>query len=107
MIPSNSVRLRFDMSHVLWVMTANAVHLAPEPVRSRCAVIALPDITPSQLAEFAAWQGSRMVLSEDGIAAIVEVLECAPKMLGRRLSPRDVNRMLERGVMLEERPRVQ
>jgi len=107
MIPSNSVRLRFDMSHVLWVMTANAVHLAPEPVRSRCAVIALPDITPAQLAEFAMRQGSRMGLSDDGIAAIVDGLERAPRVLGRRLSLRDVNRRLERGVLLEERPRVQ
>jgi len=100
-------RLSFDMSHILWVMTANDVHLALESVRSRCAVIALPDITPAQLAEFAAGQGSRMGLSEDGIAAIVTVLECAPKMLGRRLSLRDVIRMLERGQMLEERPRLQ
>ena len=95
------------MSHILWVMTANAVHLAPEPVRSRCAVIAPPDIAPAELAAFSLRQGRRMGLSDEGIAAIVEVLECAPKMLGRRLSLRDVIRMLERGVMLEERPRVQ
>ncbi len=43
-----------------------------------------------------------MGLSEDGIAAIVEVLDRAPRVLGRRLSLRDVIRMLERGEMLEE-----
>lgn len=103
----NYFRLRFDMSHILWVMTANDVHRTPEPVRSRCQVIELPDISPAQLADFALGQGRRMGLSEDGIAAIVEVLDRAPRVLGRRLSLRDVIRMLERGEMLEERPKVQ
>lgn len=100
-------RLRFDMSHILWVMTANDVHRVLESVRSRCQLIQLPDITSAQLSAFATAQGQKMGLSEPGVEAILEALERAPKVLGRRLSLRDVIRALERGEGLEERPWVQ
>lgn len=100
-------RLRFDMSHILWVMTANDVHKVPETVRSRCQLIQLPDITPAQLSAFAKAQGQKMGLSDPGVEAILEALDRAPKVLGRRLSLRDVIRALERGEGLEERPWVQ
>jgi hypothetical protein len=100
-------RLRFDMSHIVWVMTANNVHKVPETVRSRCQLIQLPDITPAQLNEFARVQGQKMGLSEPGVEAILKALDRAPKLLGRRLSLRDVIRALERGEGLEERPWVQ
>ncbi len=88
-------------------MTANDVHLTPEPVRSRCQVIQLPDITDAQMADFAGRQGRQMGLSEAGIAAVLDTLDRAPRKLGRRLSLRDVIRMLEFGKVLEARPRVQ
>jgi len=100
-------RLQFDMSHVLWVMTANDVHKVPEPVRSRCQVIQLPDITRAQLKAFARAQSQKMGLSDPGVEAILEAIDRAPKALGRRLSLRDVIRMLERGEELEKRPRMQ
>lgn len=100
-------RLRFDISHILWVMTANYVQKVPEPVRSRCQLIQLPDITPVQLNAFVKAQGLKMGLSDPGVEAILEALDRAPKLLGRRLSLRDVIRALERGEGLEERPRVQ
>lgn len=103
----NYFRLRFDMSHIVWVMTANDVHLTPEPVRSRCQVICLPDITLVQMAEFAVRQGRQMGLSEAGVAAVLDALDRAPGVLGRRLSLRDVIRMVEFGETLEARPRVQ
>lgn len=94
------------MSHILWVMTANDVQKVPETVRSRCQLIQLPDITPAQLSGFARVQGQKMGLSDPGVEAILEALDWAPKVLGRRLSLRDVIRALERGEGLEERPRV-
>ncbi|MCL7466743.1 AAA family ATPase [Phaeovulum sp. NW3] len=100
-------RLQFDMSHILWVMTANDVDRAPEPVRSRCQVIQLPDITPAQIADFAMAEGRRMGLSEAGIAAVLDTIEAAPRILKRRLSLRDVIRMLAVGEALETRPRLQ
>lgn len=100
-------RLRFDMSHILWVMTANDVHKVPETVRSRCQLIQLPDITPVQLSAFAKAQGQKMGLSDLGVEAILEALDRAPKVLGRRMSLRDVIRALERGEGLEARPKLQ
>lgn len=100
-------RLRFDMSRILWIMTANQVERAPEPVRSRCQIIRLSDITPEQMADFAILEGKRLGLSEAGIAAVVDAIGIAPRLLGRRLSLRDVIRMLERGEALEARPRLQ
>ncbi len=41
----------------------------------------LPDITPAQMGDFTVRQGRRIGLSEDGIAAIVEVLDRAPSCL--------------------------
>tara|TARA_R110002051_G_C8755483_1_gene500878 strand:- start:34 stop:387 length:354 start_codon:yes stop_codon:yes gene_type:complete len=32
-------RVRFDMSHISWVLTSNTVENVPEPVRNRCLVI--------------------------------------------------------------------
>lgn len=103
----NYFRLRFDMSHILWVMTANDVRTAPEPLRSRSQLIQLPDITPAQIADFATAQARKMGLSDAGLGAILDALDRAPGMLGRRISLRDVIRMLERGEALEDRPRVQ
>ena len=100
-------RLRFDMSHILWVMTANDVHKVPETARSRCQLIQLLDITPTQLSTFARTRGQKMGLSDPGVEAILEILDRAPKVLGPRLSLRDVIRALERGECLEEQPKLQ
>lgn len=36
-------RVRFDMSHISWVLTSNVISNVSEPVRSRCQVIEIPD----------------------------------------------------------------
>jgi hypothetical protein len=40
------LRLRFDMSRVSWIMTANALSPIAAPLRDRCAVFQLPEVTP-------------------------------------------------------------
>lgn len=100
-------RLRFDMSHILWVMTANDVSLVPAPLRSRTAVVTLAGPTPAQMADVVMAEGRRRGLSEESVGAILDALARAGRMLGRQFSLRDIQRMLERAEELEERPRVQ
>jgi len=100
-------RVRFDMSHISWVLTSNTVENVPEPVRNRCLVIEIPDLTIEQLEAFAVKNGRAIGLSEAAIESVVMAISQAPVVTGRRLSLRDVVRMLERAEMLEGRPRLQ
>lgn len=70
-------RLPFDLSHVLWVMTANDGRSVPAPLRSRCPVINLPDISSAQMATFAETEGRRMGLSDAAVEAILDALDRA------------------------------
>lgn len=100
-------RVRFDMSHISWILTSNNVENVSEPVRNRCQVIGIPDVTTAQLQDFALKKGRGLELSEAALDAIVTVIDQAPTVTRRRLSLRDVVRMLERAEMLEGRPRLQ
>jgi len=100
-------RVRFDMSHISWILTSNNVENVSEPVRNRCQVIGIPDVTTAQLQDFALKKGRGLELSEPALDAIVMVIDQAPTVTRRRLSLRDVVRMLERAEMLEGRPRLQ
>ena len=97
-------RVRIDMSHLSWVMTANTLETLPEPVLSRCQVLRIPDVTPEQLQGFARRRGEAMELPDAAVDAVVEVIDRAPETLRSRLSLRDVNRMLERAQDLASRP---
>lgn len=100
-------RVRLDMSHISWVMTSNTISAVPEPLRNRCQTIEIPDVTTEQLQSFAAKKAGAAGLSEDALAAVVEAIAQVPLLTGRRLSLRDVVRMLERAEALEGRPRLQ
>jgi len=95
------------MSHISWILTSNNVENVSEPVRNRCQVIGIPDVTTAQLQDFALKKGRGLELSEPALDAIVMVIDQAPTVTRRRLSLRDVVRMLERAEMLEGRPRLQ
>lgn len=41
-----ALRIRFDMSRVNWILTANDIDLVPKPLRDRCRVFQMPDVTP-------------------------------------------------------------
>ena len=100
-------RVRFDMSHISWILTSNAIENVPEPVRNRCQMIEIPDVTAKQLQEFALRKGLTLGLSENSLEAVIMAIIQAPIVTGRHQSLRDVNRMLERAEMLEGRPRLQ
>ena len=97
-------RVRIDMSHLSWVMTANTLDTLPEPLVSRCRVLRIPDVTPAQLQGFARRRGAAMSLPDAAVDAVAEVIDRVPAILRSRLSLRDVNRMLERAEDLANRP---
>ena len=97
-------KVKVDMRHLSWVMLANTLWTVPEPVLSRARVLPIPDVTLEQLQGFARVRGKAMELPDPAIDAIVEAVGQAADRLPRRLSLRDVNRMLERGQELAAFP---
>ena len=97
-------KVRIDMRHLSWVMLANTLWTVPEPVLSRARVLPIPDVTLEQLQGFARVRGKAMDLPAPAVDAIVEAVGQATDRLPRRLSLRDVNRMLERGQELAALP---
>ena len=97
-------RVKLDMSRLSWVMLANTLRTVPEPVLSRTRVLPIPDLTPAQLKAFARRQGVARGLEAPAVEAVADALDRAPGVLPRRLTLRDVNRMLERAVELAARP---
>ena len=100
-------RLRFDMSHISWILTSNNVENVPEPVRNRCQLIEIPELSRDQLQDFAFKKGGELGLSEAALDSVVMAIDQALVVTGRRLSLRDVVRMLERAEVLDGRPRLQ
>ena len=99
-------RIGVDMSHLSWVLTANDVGLVPEPVRSRCEILQLGDLSVEELSGFAARQATRLGLPAAAADAVRQAIE-RTTMTGcrqRRLSLRDVSRMLGRAEELFARP---
>ena len=92
------------MRHLSWVMLANTLRTVPEPVLSRARVLPIPDVTLEQLQGFARVRGEAMALPAPAVDAIVEAIGQAADRLPRRLSLRDVNRMLERAEELAAFP---
>lgn len=39
-------RVRFDLSQTNWILTANNLAAIPEPLRDRCHVVQMPEVTP-------------------------------------------------------------
>ncbi len=99
-------RIGVDMSHLSWVLTANEIGLVSEPVRSRCEVVQLSDLSVEELSGFAERQATRLGLPAVAADAVQCAIERAAtkECLQRRLSLRDVSRMLGRAEELVERP---
>lgn len=55
-------QIRFDLFWANWVLTANSRMGLPEPLQSRCVVLYIPDLTRTQLRDFALTEGERMEL---------------------------------------------
>ena len=97
-------KVKVDMRHLSWVMLANTLSKVPEPVLSRARVLPIPDMTLEQLQGFARVRVRAMDLPAPAIDAIVEAVGQAADRLPRRLSLRDINRMLERAEELAAFP---
>lgn len=99
-------QIRFDMSWANWVLTANSRMGLPEPLRSRCVVLDLPDLSRTQLRDFALTEGERRGLPEPSLSALDDVFEHG-MLADRTLSLRTVSRMLDRAEALVSRPVLQ
>jgi len=91
------------MSWLSWILTSNNHHLLPDPLRSRCTIVKLPQLKLSELSDFAARQGKQRGLSQMSISAILEALQAVPHSMPTRPSLRTVNRMLDRAADMEAR----
>lgn len=98
-------RVKVDMSHISWILTANDVSRVPEPLVNRCSVINFPEITCEQLQGFARLQAEKMGLTKTSVEVIVEVIERTLEKGSARISLRNVVRMLHRAESLEGRPK--
>lgn len=85
-------RVSFDMSWVIWVMTANSVKGLSQPFLSRCPPLELSGLTVEHLSDFADREGARRDLPQDAVDAVKEVIEVISKP--HRISLRSVIRML-------------
>ncbi|WP_417526240.1 AAA family ATPase [Marinovum sp.] len=96
-------QVRFDMSWVNWVMTANRRQGLPAPLLSRCVVLDLPELTTWQLRGFVETQGGKRGLSRVAIDAVSDAIQLTVSR-GRQPSLRTVSRMLENAELLAQRP---
>lgn len=96
-------QIKFDMSWVNWVMTANSHRGLPAPLQSRCVVLDLPNLTVEQLHAFASSEGRRRGLPEPALAAVLDVFDSVA-LSNASLSLRAVSRMLDRAETLAGQP---
>ena len=96
-------QIRFDMSWANWVLTANSRKGLPEPLQSRCLVLDLPDLTRTQLRDFALTGGERRGLPKPSLSALDAVFE-HEVWADHTLSLHTVSRMLDRAEALISRP---
>lgn len=96
-------QIRFDMSWANWVLTANCRKGLPEPLQSRCVVLDLPDLTRTQLRDFAVTEGERRGLPEPSLSALDAIFE-HEVWAEHTLSLRTVSRVLDRAEALVARP---
>ena len=73
------------------------------PRRSRCQVLDLPDLTTSQLRQFAETEGARRDLPDPAMAALMDVFDCGA-IANAGLSLRTVSRILDRAQTLACQP---
>ena len=98
-------RVRFDMSWVSWVMTANGIAGIGAPFLSRCPPLHLEALTTEHLAGFARREARRRDLDDEVAGLIVGVIE--GRGVAVKVSLRTVIRMLERAEEVADRPALQ
>lgn len=67
-------RVKFDMSWITWVLTANTLRGLSAPFLSRCPPLELTTLSQVQLTDFTRREGTRRGLPDDAIDVAIEVL---------------------------------
>ena len=96
-------RVRFDLSWVGWVLTANSLRGLPEPLLSRCPPLELPPVSKQHLIGFTRRLAEARRLPDEVTAAIEEIIRTCRRDTGG-LSLRTVKRMIERAEIAYARP---
>ncbi|WP_102227152.1 AAA family ATPase [Acidimangrovimonas sediminis] len=96
-------QVRFDMSWISWIMTANDTSSLPDPFLSRIEVVSLGLPGLADLKQFALHLGERQGLAGPAIEAVVKAIEVAFTQ-GLYPNLRTVIRMLERAEALQRLP---
>ncbi len=68
-------RVKFDMSWIIWVLTANSLRGLSPPFLNRCPPIKLPCLSLEHLKWFSAREGARRGLPLDGVEAVQEIID--------------------------------
>jgi ATP-dependent Lon protease len=100
--PCPFFRVKFDMSWITWVLTANSLEGLPDPFLSRCPPLKLSPLSRDHLLEFARREGQRRGLQDDAIDAVSEVIKTISEP--HLVSLRSINRMLDNMASLIEHP---
>ena len=61
------IELPFDLSQVIWVVTANAIHTIPRPLRDRMEIIHLPSYTEEEKLQIAQRYLVKKQIQENGL----------------------------------------
>ncbi|MFX0547337.1 AAA family ATPase [Roseovarius sp. S1116L3] len=88
-----ATRVRFDMSRVIWVLTANDADLIPAPLRDRCRVFHMPSVTPDMALTFFD-RLARDICDADGLKSAARAFVARQARLGR-ISLRQIARLVE------------
>lgn len=99
-------RVGFDMSHVSWVLLPNRLDPVPELLFSRCTMLQMTQLNPSDLISYAEREGLARGLSEASVHSIITALAAIAPQGALRPSLRTVLRMLDRAADLENKPMV-
>jgi hypothetical protein len=86
-------RVRFDMSRVIWVLTANDADRIPAPLRDRCRVFHMPSVTTEMALAFFD-RMARDICDADGLKSAARAFVARQAGLGR-ISLRQIARLVE------------
>ncbi|WP_299609557.1 hypothetical protein [uncultured Tateyamaria sp.] len=88
-------QVRFDVSWTTWILIVISRTGLPNPLQSRCVVLALPDLAFDQLRLFCQSGRDPPQLTEPALAALVDVFDRVP-CESAGMSLRTVSRMPDR-----------
>lgn len=93
----------FDMSHIIWILTANSSRPLPEPLLNRCPPISLRPLTANEVRGFVRREGKKRGISYLGIETMSETIS-RQMVLQNHVSLRDALRLLRTTADIENRP---